>query len=181
MPSASLPRAVRLLERRGGACQGGTRSLPGRNKEPARAEQAVSRRRSLSKPHQVEGCAMTSSLRMLALSSGGLLIATGVAIAQQLSVDINRISESGVGDKIGTVIVKEGKGGVTFKVAAKGVPKGPHGFHVHDKGDCGAASKDGKMVAGFAAGPHYDPGGTKSHKGPKGDGHKGDLPLLNAG
>jgi superoxide dismutase, Cu-Zn family len=123
---------------------------------------------------------MTSSLRMLALSSGGLLIATGVAIAQQLSVDINRISESGVGDKIGTILVKEGKGGVTFKVSAKGVPKGPHGFHVHDKGDCGAASKDGKMMAGLAAGPHYDPAGTKSHKGPKGDGHKGDLPVLNA-
>jgi superoxide dismutase, Cu-Zn family len=123
---------------------------------------------------------MTSSLRMLALSCGGLLIATGVAIAQQLSVDINRISESGVGEKVGTVVVKEGKGGVSFKVSAKGVPKGPHGFHVHDKGECAAASKDGKMMAGFAAGPHYDPAGTKSHKGPKGGGHKGDLPVLNA-
>jgi superoxide dismutase, Cu-Zn family len=123
---------------------------------------------------------MTSSLRMLALSCGGLLIATGVAIAQQASVDINRISESGVGEKIGTVIVKEGKGGVSFKVSAKGVPKGPHGFHVHDKGDCAAASKDEKMMAGFAAGPHDDPAGTKSHKGPKGGGHKGDLPVLNA-
>jgi superoxide dismutase, Cu-Zn family len=124
---------------------------------------------------------MTSSLRMLALSCGGLMIATGVAVAQQLSVDINRISENGVGEKIGTVVVKEGKGGVSFKVSAKGLPKGQHGFHVHDKGDCGAASKDGKMVAGFAAGPHYDPAGTKSHKGPKGGGHKGDLPVLNAG
>ena len=36
------------------------------------------------------------------------------------------------------------------------------------------------MMAGFAAGPHYDPAGTKSHKGPKGGGHKGDLPVLNA-
>lgn len=86
---------------------------------------------------------MISSLRMLALSCGGTLIATGVAIAQQLSVDINRISESGVGEKIGTVVVKEGKGGVSFKVSAKGVSKGPHGFHVHDKGDCAAASEKG--------------------------------------
>jgi superoxide dismutase, Cu-Zn family len=123
---------------------------------------------------------MTKSLRLLALSCGGCLIATGVAIAQQLSVDINRISESGVGEKIGTVAVSEGKGGVTFKVSVKGVPKGQHGFHVHDKGDCAAASKDGKMMAGFAAGPHYDPAGTKSHKGPKGEGHKGDLPALTA-
>jgi Cu-Zn family superoxide dismutase len=123
---------------------------------------------------------MTSSLRMLALSGGGLLIATGVAIAQQLSVDINRISESGAGEKVGTVVVSEGKGGVTFKVSVKGMPKGQRGFHVHEKGDCGAASKDGKMTAGFAAGPHYDPAGSKTHKGPKGGGHKGDLPVLKA-
>ena len=34
------------------------------------------------------------------------------------------------------------------------------------------------MVAGMAAGPHFDPDQKKSHKGPKGAGHKGDLPLL---
>ena len=34
------------------------------------------------------------------------------------------------------------------------------------------------MEAGIAAGEHYDPEGHKSHKGPKGKGHKGDLPLL---
>jgi superoxide dismutase, Cu-Zn family len=123
---------------------------------------------------------MTSSLRMLALSAGGLVIATGVALAQQLTVDINRVSEKGVGDKIGTVVVSEGKGGVSFKVSVKGVPKGERGFHVHEKGDCGPATKDGKMTAGFAAGPHYDPDGKKSHKGPKGEGHKGDLPALKA-
>jgi Cu-Zn family superoxide dismutase len=38
--------------------------------------------------------------------------------------------------------------------------------------------KDGKMEAGIAAGEHYDPEGHKSHKGPQGKGHKGDLPLL---
>jgi len=36
------------------------------------------------------------------------------------------------------------------------------------------------MTAGIAAGQHYDPEGKKSHKGPKGAGHKGDLPALNA-
>lgn len=36
------------------------------------------------------------------------------------------------------------------------------------------------MAAGVAAGEHYDPDNTKSHKGPKGKGHKGDLPALNA-
>lgn len=34
------------------------------------------------------------------------------------------------------------------------------------------------MVAGLAAGGHYDPQSTGAHHGPKGEGHKGDLPAL---
>ena len=103
----------------------------------------------------------------------------GVAAAQQISVDINRISDSGVGQKIGTAQVSESKGGVSFKLAITSLPPGQRGFHIHEKGDCGPAMKDGKMTAGVAAGEHYDPDAKKSHKGPKGSGHKGDLPVLN--
>ncbi len=123
---------------------------------------------------------MIRPVRLLAASSTVLLLVTGLAIAQQLTVDLNRIPDSGVGDKIGTVVVSEGNGGVSFKVAVTGVPKGQRGFHVHEKGDCGPAVKDGKMTAGIAAGGHYDPEAKKSHKGPHGAGHKGDLPLLDA-
>jgi Cu-Zn family superoxide dismutase len=122
---------------------------------------------------------MFNTFRVLTLSSCTLVIATGIALAQQLTVDINRISDSGVGEKIGTAVVTEGKGGVTFKIAVTGLPKAQRGFHVHEKGDCGPAMKDGKMTAGIAAGAHFDPDAKKSHKGPKGAGHKGDLPLLN--
>jgi Cu-Zn family superoxide dismutase len=101
------------------------------------------------------------------------------ALAQHRTVDINRISDAGVGEKIGTVAISEDKKGLTLKVAVAGLPKGQRGFHVHEKGDCGPAMKDGKMTAGLAAGGHYDPEGKKSHKGPHGAGHKGDLPLLN--
>jgi Cu-Zn family superoxide dismutase len=123
---------------------------------------------------------MTRSMRVLSISVTAVLLATGVAVAQRLTVDINRVSEAGVGDKIGTVEISETKAGVSFKVAVNGVPKGQRGFHMHEKGDCGPAMKDGKMTAGEAAGPHFDPEAKKSHKGPKGAGHKGDLPLLNA-
>lgn len=123
---------------------------------------------------------MTVSVRVLAVSSTALLLATGVAIAQQLTVDMNRVSDTGVGEKVGTVKISETKKGVTFQVDVKGLPTGQRGFHVHEKGDCAAATKDGKMTAGMAAGAHYDPDGSKSHKGPKGAGHKGDLPALNA-
>jgi superoxide dismutase, Cu-Zn family len=121
-----------------------------------------------------------SSMRTMSITVTAALLATGVAVAQQLTVEFNRVSEAGVGDKIGTVEISETKGGVSFKVAVSGVSKGQRGFHMHEKGDCGAAMKDGKMTAGEAAGPHFDPEAKKSHKGPKGAGHKGDLPLLNA-
>jgi superoxide dismutase, Cu-Zn family len=121
---------------------------------------------------------VTRSMRLLTLSSTGFLFATGVAIAQQLTVDINLITDAGVREKIGTIVVSEGREGVSFKVAVTGLPKAERGFHVHEKGDCGPAMKDGKMAAGEAAGPHFDPEAKKSHKGPKGAGHKGDLPLL---
>ena len=117
--------------------------------------------------------------RVLAVSSAALLFATGVAVAQQMTVDINRISDSGVGQKIGTAQVSESKDGVSFKLAITSLPPGQRGFHIHEKGDCGPAMKDGKMTAGMAAGEHYDPDAKKSHKGPKGSGHKGDLPALN--
>jgi Cu-Zn family superoxide dismutase len=108
-----------------------------------------------------------------------LVASTGFGIAQQqMTVDINRISSSGIGEKIGSVVVSEGKGGVSFKVSVKGLPAAQRGFHVHEKGDCGPGMKDGKMEGGIAAGGHYDPEGHKSHRGPKGKGHKGDLPLL---
>ena len=122
---------------------------------------------------------MTRATRILIFSSTVALLATGAAFAQQLTVDINRISDAGVGEKVGTIVVSEGKGGVVFKVAVTGLAAGQRGFHVHEKGDCGSGMKDGKITAGIAAGDHFDPEEKKSHKGPQGAGHKGDLPLLN--
>ena len=98
------------------------------------------------------------NLRCASALAALLVASTGLAIAQQMTVDINRISSSGVGEKIGSVVVSEGKGGVSFKVSVKGLPAAQRGFHVHEKGDCGPGMKDGKMEAGIAAGEHYDPG-----------------------
>jgi superoxide dismutase, Cu-Zn family len=118
------------------------------------------------------------NIRRVSILATLLVASTGLALAQQETVDINRISKDGVGDKIGTAVVSEGKKGVSFKISVKGLPAAQRGFHVHEKGDCGPGMKDGKMEAGVAAGEHYDPEGHKSHKGPQGKGHKGDLPLL---
>ena len=113
------------------------------------------------------------NLRHVSALAALLVASTGLALAQQLTVDINRISKDGVGDKIGSVMISEGKDGASFKVSVKGLPAAQRGFHVHEKGDCGPGMKDGKMEAGIAAGEHYDPEGHKSHKGPKGQGPQG--------
>ena len=49
---------------------------------------------------------------------------------------------------------------------------------MHVNPSCDAGEKDGKMVAGLAAGGHFDPAKTEKHGLPWGDGHLGDLPAL---
>jgi Cu-Zn family superoxide dismutase len=122
---------------------------------------------------------MNRSLRLMVGTAGlAAALAVPTALAQQYTVDVNRITASGVGEKIGTITIADGRKGVSFKVAVSKMPAGIRGFHVHEKGDCGPGMKDGKMQAGIAAGEHYDPDKMGTHKGPKGAGHKGDLPAL---
>src|SRR5262245_465288 len=123
---------------------------------------------------------MNKRLQVFGSAAMMMSVAVGVAVAQQLTVDINKVSDAGVGERIGTVTITEDEKGATFQVAVTHIPSGKHGFHVHEKGDCAAAMKDGKMEPGAAAGAHYDPAGKKSHRGPQGAGHKGDLPTLTA-
>ena len=115
---------------------------------------------------------MKTSIQMLSA------IAAGVAVAQQLTVEINKVTDAGVGEKIGTVAITEDRNGTAFKVAVNGIPAGKHGFHVHEKGNCAAAMKDGKMEPGGAAGAHYDPDEEVAQGSAAG--HKGDLPALTA-
>ena len=63
--------------------------------------------------------------RLLAVTSAGLLVATGIALAQQTTVDINRISESGVGDKIGTIVLSEAKDGAVVQGRSHRFAEGP--------------------------------------------------------
>jgi Cu-Zn family superoxide dismutase len=106
------------------------------------------------------------------------LTALPAAGATGLVVPMSLIDTSGVGKSIGTIELTENDYGVVFAPKLAGLPPGLHGFHVHEKPDCGAEEKDGKMVAGLAAGGHYDPANTGRHEGPWGMGHAGDLPAL---
>lgn len=104
--------------------------------------------------------------------------ALAVAASPELHVPMSVLTESGTGASAGSVTITETPHGVVFTPALTGLPPGMHGFHVHEVGNCGAGMKDGKSVAGLAAGGHYDPAGSKHHGLPWGDGHLGDLPAL---
>jgi Cu-Zn family superoxide dismutase len=108
-----------------------------------------------------------------------LLVGAHTAGAATADATINSISSAGVGVSLGTVIFTDITQGLTIDPKLSGLPPGDHGFHIHEKGDCGPGMNQGKVAAGFAAGGHFDPAQTKKHLGPLStDGHRGDLPIL---
>ncbi|MFO0417655.1 MAG: superoxide dismutase [Cu-Zn] SodC [Pseudomonadota bacterium] len=104
----------------------------------------------------------------------------GAISKKSLTVNINSVSASGIGDSIGEIEFLDGEKGLIIRPKLKGLSAGEHGFHIHQNPDCSPAEKDGVMVAAQAAGSHFDPLATGAHKGPHGGGHKGDLPKLIA-
>lgn len=112
------------------------------------------------------------SLAMLAL------LACGAAQAASEEVEMNLVTSQGIGQSIGTVKITETDKGLEFAPDLKALPPGEHGFHIHAKGSCQPAMKEGKPSAAEAAGGHLDPQNTGKHLGPKGPGHLGDLPAL---
>lgn len=106
------------------------------------------------------------------------LLGSASVLAGDIIVDMHKIDEKGVGQAIGTVTIKQLVNGVELSPKLRDLPPGDHGFHIHEKPACGQGDKDGKTVAGLAAGSHFDPEQTGKHLGPKGEGHKGDLPAL---
>jgi len=75
----------------------------------------------------------------------------------------------------GEATFEEVDGKVRVVVFAQGLkPNAPHGFHIHEAGDC--SSGDGMSTKG-----HFNPH-AKPHGDPKSaERHAGDLPSLNAG
>ena len=73
------------------------------------------------------------------------------------------------GQSIGTVRAWQTAGGVSFHIAASGLPHGLHGLHVHAVGRC-----EGPDFA--SAGPHWNPAGRHHGLNNPAGPHAGDLP-----
>lgn len=106
------------------------------------------------------------------------LLTCAAAQAASEDVEINLVTAQGIGHSLGVVKITETDNGLVFTPDLKTLPPGEHGFHVHAKGSCEPALKEGKPSAAEAAGGHLDPQHTGKHLGPEGKGHLGDLPVL---
>jgi superoxide dismutase, Cu-Zn family len=119
-----------------------------------------------------------SALPFVVLMLTAATAAVPIAWAAPVTVTVNKIDAKGVGEAIGTLTLEDTAGGLKVTPNLRGLPPGPHGFHVHVNPNCGPGADNGQPAAGLAAGGHLDPANTGKHLGPLGDGHKGDMPVL---
>lgn len=116
--------------------------------------------------------------------AGSLILMACSAAEDKLESTIYVLTDQGQGKAVGTVVVESTAEGALFRVNVKSpelLKAGTtHPFHVHEFGDLSATTDEGgNVIAGGAAGEHWDPENTGKHAGPDGDGHRGDLPLLS--
>lgn len=116
-------------------------------------------------------------MKRFSLALLALLTCTAAQAAGE-KVEMNLVTPEGIGDSVGAVTINETDKGLEFVPDLQTLPPGEHGFHIHAKGSCEPALKEGKPSAAEAAGGHLDPENTGKHLGPEGAGHLGDLPVL---
>jgi len=102
-------------------------------------------------------------MKKLVVFSISLLLFTGCASMGSGPSATAMLSPTSGSTATGSVkLTQLGDGSVRVAVDLTGVPAGVHGFHIHEKGDCGDN--------GNAAGGHYNPSGT-AHGAPTADPH----------
>lgn len=97
------------------------------------------------------------------MSEGNAAIDSAVAVIQPTEGN----------NATGTVLFSRSGDGIRIQARLEGLGEGPHGFHIHEYGDCTAAD-------GTSAGGHFNPLGSP-HAGPtSAQRHVGDLGNINA-
>ena len=109
-------------------------------------------------------------MKRSALAVAMLLAATAAGAQGQVAATL----ASSAGNNVAGSVVFLQEGGKLFVVAeVTGLKPGPHGFHVHEKGDCSAPDFT-------SAGGHFNPD-SQPHGDPAAAAHHaGDMPLLVA-
>lgn len=125
---------------------------------------------------------MKYKFKYLAVSLGMAL--TSIAYAAKptktpLEVVINIVDTNGTVASAGVVKYEDTKFGLLMIPNLNKLPKGVHGFHIHENPSCDSSVVKDKIIPAGGAGSHYDPEKTGKHGSPYSElGHKGDLPFL---
>jgi len=111
-------------------------------------------------------------LQRIGIAVGSVLGVCALAWAQQMGATAALKPTTG-NTTAGTVTFTQKGDKVSVTANVSGLSPGPHGFHIHEKGDCSAGD-------GMSAGGHFNPTG-KPHGDPAtADHHAGDMPQLVA-
>lgn len=104
--------------------------------------------------------------RLLFASLFAVVVLAGCAHSKSGPTATATLSPTSGSSASGTVHFAQAAGGeVEVHVDLKGVPAGIHGFHLHEKGDCG---DDAKAAGGHfnpTSAPHASPEATSHHAG----------------
>jgi Cu-Zn family superoxide dismutase len=112
-------------------------------------------------------------MKRIALSFAAFAALTLPALAQDASKATANVMDL-EGNSLGTLELTEADGGVHITGELLGLPGGAHGIHIHQTGDCDAASKF------ESAGGHFNPTSRQHGKdNPEGP-HAGDLENISA-
>jgi Cu-Zn family superoxide dismutase len=107
--------------------------------------------------------------------SVSLFLVLGVGVAGELRAEISQATPTGPGDSSGTVIISDGPGGAIVKTALKGLPPGPHGFHIHENGSCQPTTSNGQPAVPAVVSTRSIPA---SNEGPEEKRDLGGLPMM---
>ncbi|MDH2924579.1 Cu-Zn family superoxide dismutase [Nicoletella semolina] len=127
---------------------------------------------------------LIASMALLGLSTiasahGDHQSSSDTSAVKKLTVEVNQLDTEKGNKNIGYVEITESPYGLVFTPNLRHLEAGFHGFHIHENPSCESKEKEGKLVAGLAAGGHWDPKGVKQHGHPWSDqAHLGDLPAL---
>src|SRR3954464_12255619 len=101
------------------------------------------------------------------------------AQGQEVRADMYLITPGAVDQPVGQVLITSSGAGTKFVADLHGLLPGQHRLHVHEDGRGGPGpDATGALAPGMAAGGDSDPERTGAHRGPEGNGHLGDLPVL---